>query len=207
MDEETGLITPERAWKVIGEDRLALLATCHPAGWAAWEAIRSTKEGSDLSPTARAQIVHEGAVRQAKHMFPVGMWGTTQGLFALDMVELLCRFKKLDDDLAPRGIPTGQAVLFEEQGQMGPDAQMTIWSAAPMLIIGYVVDDFGLSIRRQVLVLRRNGEVLWARDLPSAQDGLAPAPPVVTPPSAPPAAEVRSTRPPEEERPGGEVDG
>jgi hypothetical protein len=199
-DESPALITLERAWEVIGPGRLGLLRDCHEAGWADWQAINATRAGSELSPTARAQIIHDGAVAQAKRMFAEFMWLDLQGLFALDMDELWTRFKKLDGDLVPRSIPTGQAVLFEEQAQMNGGFQRSLWEPVPMLIVGYVLDQFGLSIERHVLLLRRDGEVVWSRDLPSAASGVEPLPLPAGPSTGPAPAEIRSARPEEGDR-------
>lgn len=200
MDDSPALITLERAWEVIGPERLALLRSCHDVGWSYWQTILTTSQGADMSSTARAQIIHDEAVAQAKRVFPESLWRDMQQLFAIDMGELMTRFKLLDDDLVPRFIPTGQAVLFEEQGQMNGASQMSIWRAVPMLIAGYVLDDFGLSIKRHVLVLRCDGKVIWSRDLPESATGTGPEP--ISPPliPAPGPAEVRSNRPEEEER-------
>lgn len=192
MDDSPNLITLERAWALLGPERLLLLGQCHQAGWEDWLAIRSTKAGADFSPSTRAQIVHDGAVAFAKRVFPEPTWRDLQGLFALDMGELLCRFKKLDEDLVPRGIPTGQPVIFEEQRQIELGVQLSLWDPQPMVIVGYVLDAFGLSIVRHVLVLRRDGEVIWSRDLPSAESADAPTPLPAPTPTSPPAAEVRS---------------
>lgn len=188
------LITLERAWDLVGLERLAQLRECHDMGWADWQAIQATKSGADLSPTARAQIVHDGAVAHAKRTFPESRWRDLQGLFALDLDELLCRFKKVDRDLAPRGIPTGQSVLFEEQRQMSRGQQLSLWEPVPMVIVGYVLDAFGLSIERHVFVLRRDGDVIWSRDLPVAETGTAPVRMPKDPSTGPAPADVRSAR-------------
>jgi hypothetical protein len=188
------LISRELAVETIGDDRLRLLTECHRAGWANWLKIRATEQGADLSSSARARIVHDGAVAHAKASFPESMCGQRHGLLVLDFELLMARFKLLHADLTPRGIPTGQAVLFEQQAQTG---QLTIWPMQPMLIVGYLLDALGTTITRQVLVLRRDGQVMWEHDLPATAEDMGGAPVTILPasPQPPAPADVRSTRP------------
>jgi hypothetical protein len=187
------LISRELAVQTIGDDRLRLLAQCHRAGWADWLKIRATKQGAALSSSARARIVYDGAVAHAKTSFPESICGQRHGLLVLDFDLLMARFKLLHADLTPRGIPTGQAVLFEQQAQTG---QLTIWPIAPMVIVGYLLDALGTTISRQVLVLRRDGKVTWEHDLRSAAEDMGGASVTVMPVPRPPApADIRSTRP------------
>ncbi len=88
--------------------------------------------------------------------------------------------------------------MFEGQAQLDEPAQRSIWDPLPMVIVGYVLDQFGLSIKRHVLVLRCDGRVIWARDIPSADAGMEPAP-IPWIPVLGPSAEVRSARPQDEE--------
>jgi hypothetical protein len=70
-----------------------------------------------------------------------------------------------------------------------------------MLIVGYVVDELGITIRRQALVLRRAGRVEWWHDLSSADGGLPlPIPIGLAPTGTPAPAVVRSARSQEEAR-------
>jgi hypothetical protein len=190
-DSEGDLISKERALEAIGPDRLALLAECRQTGWTNWEAIRESPQGPSLSPRARASIVHDGTVAHALKVFPAVMCGRRRGFLILDMIEALVRFKKLDEKLAPSGIPTGQYQFFEEQAQVTVE-QTKLWPAAPMLIAGYVLDELGTAIERMVLIMRRRGVVIWDHELGKVEI------PVVKPAAqsdAPEAAEVRSTRP------------
>jgi hypothetical protein len=197
---DSSLISREQALAVIGEERLRLLAECQQHGWLRWAAIRGTEAGSILSASARARIVYDGTVQRARQVFPAGMCGQKHGLLILDMGGVLTRFKKLDEELIPRGIPTGQALMFEEQAHLFAE-QMTLFPPAPMLIVGYVVDELGLGIRRQVLVLRRNGEVIWEHDLVFGEgEGQIPIPITPGPTRGPAPAEVHSARSLEEDR-------
>ena len=66
--------------------------------------------------------------------------------------------------MAPTSIPTGQARLLWNQGPLnGPET--TIWPKAPMLISGYTLDPLGTAIDKLVLVLERQGIVVWQHDL------------------------------------------
>jgi hypothetical protein len=188
------LISRERALDAIGDPYLALLTECHNVGWDDWLTIRATRAGASLSKSARARIVYDGAVRHAESVFPAVMCGKKHGLLVVDFAAALARFKLLQPDLTPRGIPTGQSELFEAQGQM---EQTTLWPRPPMLIVGYILDPLGTQIVRQVLVLRRSGEVLWDHDLRQARDAESRGAVSVmpTPPRPPAPADVHSGRP------------
>jgi hypothetical protein len=197
---DSPLISSEQALAIIGDERLRTLADCQRFGWLRWEAIRNTEAGSILSPSARARIVYDGTVQRAREVFPSGMCGEKHGLLILDMIGVLVRFKKLDEDLVPHGIPTGQATMFEEQGHLFGQ-QMQLFHPAPMLIVGYVVDELGTRIKRQVLVLRQHGVVVWEHDLPAVEgDDKAPISIAAGPQTGPAPAEVRSAREREEDR-------
>ncbi len=159
------LITKKQALAIIGPERLALLRECHPQGFTGWEVVRALKEGTYMSDTARAIIVHDGAVAHARSVFPPVMCGIKRRLFVLDFDgHLFVRFKLLTDDLAPSGIPTGQATLLANQGQLYGE-QTTVWPKAPMLISGYTLDPLGTAIDRLVLVLIKSKTVVWEHDL------------------------------------------
>jgi hypothetical protein len=117
-----------------------------------------------LGPLARAIIVHDGAVARARELFPDVMCGMTQQLFTLDFDgKLLARLKLLDEDLAPRSIPTGQTMLLDNQSQVA--ALMTLWPPAAMLICGYTLDAMGVEIDEVLLVLRHENRLIWQHDL------------------------------------------
>lgn len=159
------LISKAQALAVIGPERLAVLRDCHPQGFAGWEVVRALKVGTYMSTTTRANIIHDGAVAHARSVFPAVMCGVKQRLFALDFEGVLfVRFKLLDEDLAPTSIPTGQATLLWNQGQLDDDAP-TLWPQMPMLIAGYTLDPLGTAIDKLVLVLERQGTVVWQHDL------------------------------------------
>ncbi len=194
MDSTDGdLIGLDHALRVIGEDNLRLLSDCRQVGWSRWEAVRASSEGPDLTPRARASIVHDSTVAHARRVFPSVMCGQRHGFLVLDMKEVAVRFKKLDENLAPSGIPTGQAVLFEEQRQVD-GAQLKIWPSAPMLIAGYVLDKLGTSIARMVLILRHRGEVIWEHELGKVQIPVIPVSTTEPEGMVPATAAVRSTR-------------
>lgn len=188
------LISKEQALQVIGDESLPLLTECHNVGWDDWLTIRATRAGASLSKSARARIIYDGAVRHATTVFPPVMCGKKHGLLVLDFEQLLTRFKLLHADLTPRGVPTGQAELFERQGQV---EELTLWPRQPMLIVGYILDPLGTEIVRQVVILRRAGEVIWEHDLRAS--GEAPGDAKVTilsgPPKPPAPADVHSGRP------------
>lgn len=118
-----------------------------------------------MSETTRANIVHDGAVAHARTLFPAVMCGVRRRVFVLDFDgHLFVRFKLLDGGLNPTGIPTGQATLLGNQGQLF-GKQTTIWPKAPMLISGYILDPLGTAIDRLVLVLLMRQEVMWQHDL------------------------------------------
>lgn len=199
MFEDQALITRERAIATIGQNRLAMLRGVQRRGWSEWEAIRKTKEGSTLGPSGRARIVYEATARLATEVFPAYQCTWRHGLLVLDLEEVLVRFKKVNDEFVPRGIPTYQATIFEEQGQFLMP-QRTLWPPKPMLIVGYVVDDVGMSIKRQALILRR-GRVMWWHDL-DAESGQPELPATLPTPSpiSPAPATVRTRREQEAER-------
>lgn len=175
-----------------------MLRDLQQGGWAEWTVIRSTKEGSTISPSGRARIVYDATVRLATAAFPAHQCSWRHGLLVLDLEEVLVRFKKVNDEFEPRGIPTGQASAFEEQAHVR-SPQLSLWPPKPMLIVGYVVDNLGMSIKRQALILRR-GRVMWWHDL-SATDETLSGPellPGPTPTGTPAAAVVRSARRPAE---------
>jgi hypothetical protein len=188
------LISKDRALEIIGDTRLGLLAECHNVGWDDWLTIRATRAGASLSKSARARIIYDGAVRHAESVFPAAMCGKKHGLLVVDFADALARFKLLQPDLTPRGIPTDQAVMFEMQGQV---EQTTLWPLPPMLIVGYILDPLGTEIMGQVLILRRAGEVIWVHDLRAAGSGEI-GPPIgqlPAPPKPPAPADIHSGRP------------
>ncbi len=159
------LITKEQALDIIGSERLTLLRECHPKGFVGWEVVRALEQGTYMSETTRANIVHDGAVAHARSVFPEVMCGMQRRLFVLDFEgRLLVRFKLLDGKLASKGIPTGQAVFLGNQDQIF-GSQTTVWPKAPMIISGYTLDALGTAIQRLVLVLSVRGEVVWEHDL------------------------------------------
>ena len=191
------LISREQALQVIGDSRLALLTECHNVGWADWLTIRATRAGASLSKSARARIIYDGSVRHAMTVFPAAICGRKHGLLVLDFELALARFKLLQPDLTPRGIQTGQSVLFEQQGQVGEVEQTTVWPRQPMLIVGYILDRLGTEIVRQVLILRRRGEVIWDHDLRGIADAESGSTVTILPgsPKPPAPADVHSGRP------------
>jgi hypothetical protein len=196
--DDKGLITRERALEVIGPDRLLLLPQLQRRAWDEWVVLRATKEGATISPSGRARIVYDATVRLATASFPERQCTWHHGLLVVDLDEVLIRFKMVNDEFVPRGIPTGQATAFEEQAHV-LQPQMSIWPPKPMLIVGYVVDAFGMEIKRQALILRR-GRVMWWHELWRA-GGEIPVPPTLPTPAptgSPEAATVRSTRSREE---------
>ena len=175
IETDPPLIAKPDALRIIGPDRLARLAECHPKGFAGWEIVRSLEQGTYMSETTRANIVHDGAVAHARSVFPAVMCGSKHRLFALDLDgQLFVRFKLLDENLAPTSIPTGQATLLGNQGQL-IDGQTTVWPKAPMLISGYTLDPLGTAIDKLVLVLLRRGVVVWQHDLRTPISLITPA--------------------------------
>jgi hypothetical protein len=169
------LISKQQALATIGPERLALLRECHPKGFAGWEVIRALEQGTYMSETTRANIIHDGAVAHARTLFPQVMCGITKQLFCLDFDgKLFVRFKLLDENLAPTRIPTGQAMLLSAQGQLLGE-QTTVWPMAPMLVSGYTLDHLGTAIDRLVLVLLKDGEVMWQHDLLAPISVIVPA--------------------------------
>lgn len=169
------------------------LADCLLTGWGAWETIRGTAEGRTLGKSARARIVWDHATARAEALFgPVDHIGKGRrhGLLVLDFTRALLRFKKLDNQLKTRGIPTGQQVLLANQGQTVVPEQLMFWPRGPMVVAGYVLNRVESGIERLVLVLARRGEVLWDIDIPAAR--VVEMVPV--PIEEPAAATVRSTR-------------
>jgi hypothetical protein len=169
------LITKDEALEIIGSERLAFLRECHPKGFAGWEVVRALEQGTYMSETTRANIIHDGAVAHARAMFPAVMCGMTKRLFCLDFDgKLFVRFKLLDENLAPTSIPTGQAMLLSAQGQLVGE-QTTVWPRAPMLVSGYTLDPLGTTIDRLVLVLLKDDEVVWQHDLLAPISSITPA--------------------------------
>lgn len=173
---------------------LPLLSDCLMSGWVAWEAVRSTPQGRPLGKSARARIVWDHATRRAEDLFDsmseVGK-ARVHGLLILDFSLALLRFKKLDNNLQTRGIPTRQQQLFADQAQTEMQ-QLSLWRPVPMIVAGYLLDRLETGIDRLVLVLLRHGQVLWQIDLPPSA-GM----PVALPPAGdqPRPATPRSTRP------------
>lgn len=192
---DQALITRDEALVSIGSERLGLLREAQRHGWRAWEAIRATREGADLTASARARIVYDATVRWAVECFPVEAVEWRHGLLVLDLGEALGRFKKLSAGLVPSGIATGQATLLAEQAHVTAPHQLAIWPPKPMLIVGYVVDRLGTAIERQVLMLNQHGRAIWWHDL-AGDDGIMgfPVPVGPLPADGPRPAVVRSSR-------------
>jgi hypothetical protein len=185
-DEARGLFAPH----------FSLIVDCLLAGWTAWAAVRATPEGRRLGKSARARIVWDHATAKAEELFEdvrgIGRQ-RRHGLLILDFVQALMRFKKLDNSLRMRGIPTGQQQLFANQEQVaGGGLQLSLWSPVPMVVAGYVLDRLETGIERLVLVLIRGSRVVWQIDLPQSDEA-----PVALPidSTGPTPATPRSTRP------------
>jgi hypothetical protein len=173
---------------------LRAVSDCWLSGWDAWEVVKRTRPGSSLSKTARARIIWEGAIARAEAIFgdrpEVGI-GRKHGLPVFDFTRALMRFKKMDASYATSGIATGQQRMFAAQNQV---KQLTIWPQAPMVVAGYVLDDLEMGFDELVLVLHRDGKIVWRVNVP--QERMVEAIPTST--AEPVPASVRSTRPIEE---------
>ncbi len=186
----TVLPTKEEALRIIGP-HLAVMSAAQRAAWTQWVELRSTSIGAAVTPRGRANLVYDLMVAQVEAVLPGGMCGRSRGFLVVDFQDLSVRLKKLDANLAPRSIPTNQSVMFEEQAQIVDPIQLELWPTGPMLILGYVLDETGIELVRQVLVLRMDDEVLWHHDL---VDPATPLPVVPVAPVVPVGPRVASTR-------------
>jgi hypothetical protein len=165
----------EQAGRSLFQPHYGRIAECLSMAWQSWEAIRKSKDGQDLGKRTRASAVWDKITRRAETVFG-DLPGVTvryrHSLVVLDFGQAMMRFNLLrlrrDGRLRRGGIATGQQRLFDGQGQLNGDEQLTLWPPVPMVIAGYILDELETSIQRMVLVLQLHGETIWEIEIPPA---------------------------------------
>lgn len=187
------VISQERAEQILAPHIDAISACL----WNAWDHWRGTDLPLSVSARARANLVYDFAVEEARRTLE-GREGLVlteeRGFLAVNADEkLLLRFKKYrGKGLATSGISTRQKRLFDQQ-------QLSIAGMEQVtgIIAGYELDEFQREIKRVAITCRVGSSLIWTIDV--ARPDASGVVRIGTPDQPRPKTEVRSARGKEEE--------
>jgi hypothetical protein len=187
------VISQERAEEILAP-HLNAVGSCLFNAWDHW---RGTDLPLSVSARARANLVYDFAVGEARTVLE-GREGLVltdeRGFLAVNVEEkLLLRFKKYrGKGLATSGISTLQKRLFDHQ-------QLSIAGMEQVtgIIAGYELDEFQRDIKRVAITCRMGTNLIWTIDV--ARPDASGVVRIGTPDQPRPKTEVRSARSKEEE--------
>ncbi len=186
------VISQERAEEILAP-HIDAVGSCLFNAWDHW---RTTELPLSVTPRARANLVYDFAVGEARSTLR-GREGLVlteeRGFLAVNADEkLLLRFKKYRKGLATSGISTRQKRLFDQQ-------QLSIAGMEQVtgIIAGYELDEFQREIKRVAITCRMGTSLIWTIDV--ARPDASAVVPIGTADKPRPKTEIRSAIRKEEE--------